>query len=125
MEILDYSNILERFCELSKLTSEEVKTYEPTVKSALAYFLRLLNKQPDSDEKPLCEYACGCKAFLEYTVLRAASEKTYSAQTGGIFAKVSEDEKVKSAERLYKNSLAALTPGLVKDDGFVFEFTGC
>lgn len=125
MEKIVYTEVLARFTELAKLTAEEAASYAPTVKSAQAYFCRLLSRDPTEEEKPLCEYACGCKAFFDYTVLRTASEKTFSSQTGGVFTRVSEDDNVKNAERLYKNALAALPEGLVRDDGFVFECTGC
>lgn len=123
MATTDYSNILTRFAELAKFTEEEAKTYEPTVKSAYSYFGRLLVREPEEGEVPLCEYACACKAFLDYTVLCAATAKTYSTQTGGIYARLSENDTVINAERLMKNAFASLPEGLIRDDGFVFECT--
>ena len=111
------------FAKLARLTPAEAEGYLPTVKSAAAYFGRLLIRDPEEDEAELCEYAAACKAFFDYTVLCAATAKTYSTQTGGIFAKVSEDKTVVNAERLLRNAYAALPGGLIRDDGFVFECT--
>ena len=114
-------NITARFCELSHLAPDEAASYSALISSAEACFIRLLNRDPEGDEIPLCEYAAACKAFYDYAVLIAASEKTYSSKTGGLFAKTSDSGTVKFAENLWQQSLAALPAGLITDGGFVFE----
>ena len=122
MDRLDLNNVTERFLKLARLTEEEGKNYQNTVCSAKAYFERLLKRDPaDGNERELCEYACACKAFFDYTVLKAATAKMYSTQSGGVYARLSEDETVVNAEALMNNSRAALPCGLIRDDGFVFE----
>ncbi len=121
---IDISEVTSVFAGLTHLTGSEASNYAPVIKSAKAYFERLfLRDIADSAEKELAEYACACKAFLEYTVLMAATPKTYSTQSGGIFAKVAENKSVVSAECLYRNACAALPRGLIRDDGFIFEGT--
>lgn len=122
MDRLDLEAVFKGFAALAKLTDEEAEAYRPTVKSAKAYFERLILRDFEPEgEKDLCEYACACKAFFDYTVFCAASIKSFSSQTGGIYTRVLGSETVKNAERLMRNSFAALPPGLIRDDGFVFE----
>ncbi len=123
MDRLNIENVSANFAALAHLTSEEAETYLPTVKSAVAYFGRLFLRDPTEDETPLAEYACGCKAFFDYTILCAATPRTFSSQSGSIFAKVSEDEAVNNAEKLMRSAMAALPEGLLRDDGFIFEGT--
>lgn len=124
MNKLDFENVMARFRNLSHLTEEEAKIYIPTVNSAKAYFERLLLRDPsDGEEQGLCEYACAAKAFFDYTILCAATAKVYSTQSGGIYARMSEDETVMNAEKLMNNAFAAVPSGLIRDDGFVFEST--
>ena len=121
MERLNQANITARFCELAHLTESEAETYAATVRAAMSYFDRLFKRDPEDAEKPLCEYACACKAFYDYTVLKAATSKTYSTQSGGIYARLSDDQTVINAENHWQNSLAALPEDLVRDCSFIFE----
>lgn len=121
MERLNSENITARFSELAHLTASEAETYSATISSATAYFDRLFKRDPVDAEKPLCEYACACKAFYDYTVLKAATSKTYSTQSGGIYARLSDDQTVINAENLWQNALAALPHDLVRDCSFIFE----
>lgn len=122
MDRLDITAVSRLFGILAQLTEEETSVYLPTVKSGMAYFDRLfLRDYADEAEKQLSEYACACKVFFDYTVLKAAIPKTYSTQSGGIFAKVSDDAAVKNAAALMRRAMAALPKGLISDDGFVFE----
>lgn len=121
MDRLDIESVTSEFAKLAQLSEDELSRYASTVSSAKAYFERILKREPSESEKELCTYACACKAFFNYTVLKAATFKMFSSSAGGVYARISEDETVKAAERLYKNSLAALPAGLVRDDGFVFE----
>ena len=121
MQRLDIGNVTSRFCELAHLTAAEAETYAATVSAAAAYFDRLFKRDPEEAEKPLCEYACACKAFYDYTVLKAATSKTYSTQSGGIYARLTDDKTVINAENLWQNSLAALPHDLVRDCSFIFE----
>ena len=121
MERLNQKNIISRFCELAHLTESEAETYSATVVAAMSYFGRLLMRDPDDSEEALCEYACACKAFYDYTVLKAATSKTYSTQSGGIYARLSDDQTVINAENLWQNALASLPEGLVRDCSFIFE----
>ncbi len=123
MERLDILKITEEFKKLSQLSEDELPRYNSVIASAKAYFERLLRREPLEEEAELCTYACACKAFFVYTVLRASEFKTFSSSTGGLYTRISEDTTVKFAERLYKNALAALPEGLVRDCGFVFEST--
>ena len=121
----DFENVSAIFQKLARLTDEEALAYKPTVAQAEAYFLRLLLRDPaDENEKSLCEYACACKAYLDYTILQAASQKADSTQIGGVAARVAGDKTVLNAERNMYDAFAALAPGLVRDDGFIFEGTG-
>lgn len=121
MERLNSENITARFCELAHLTVPEAETYLATISAAIFYFDRLFKRDPDETEKHICEYACACKAFYDYTVLKAATSKTYSTQSGGIYARLSDDQTVISAENLWQNALAALPHDLVRDSSFIFE----
>ena len=121
MQRLDIENVTSRFCKLAHLTAAEAETYAATVSAAAAYFDRLFKRDPEEAEKPLCEYACACKAFYDYTVLKAATSKTYSTQSGGIYARLTDDKTVINAENLWQNSLAALPHDLVRDCSFIFE----
>lgn len=121
MERLNQENITARFCELAHLTGSEAETYSATVYAAMSYFDRLFKRDPEDAEKPLCEYACACKAFYDYTVLKAATSKTYSTQSGGIYARLSDDQTVINAENLWQNALASLPCDLVRDCSFIFE----
>lgn len=121
MDTLDLSSVTQKFLGLSHLTEEEAQIYAPTVKSAKNYFERLLKRYPNESEKELCEYACACKAFFDYTILCAATAKTYSTQSGGVYARVAENEAVNNAEKLMRNAMSSLPCDLISDDGFVFE----
>ena len=121
MKRLDIEKVTARFCELAHLTNVEAEAYAATVFAAAAYFNRLLKRDPEGAEKSLCEYACACKAFYDYTVLKAATSKTYSTQSGGIYARLSDDKTVANAENLWQNALAALPSDLVRDCSFIFE----
>ena len=124
MNKIGLENVLARFKELAKLTDEEASAYTPTVKSAKAYFERLLLREPtEGDEVSLCEYACAAKAFFDYTVLIAAIPTTAAGLTGGVFTKISQNATVINAERVMKAAFSALPVGLIRDDGFVFECT--
>lgn len=114
-------NIKSRFCEITHLTESEAENYSYMILSAKAYFNRLLKREPTEEEIPICEYAAACKAFFDYATLCAASEKTYSTQTGGIFAKTALSDTVKNAEKLWHNALASLPEDLARDGCFMFE----
>ena len=121
MSALNFQNIMERFMELTGLTAEEAERYDATVSAAEKYFSRLLKRDPAGEETASCEYACACKAFYDYAALLAATQKTYSTQTGGIYARLSDDRTVINAENLWQNALAALPDDLIRDCSFVFE----
>ncbi len=122
MERLDIAAVTGYFGTLAQLTEEETAAYQPMVKSGIAYFDRLFKRDYSDDaEKQLSEYACACKVFFDFTVLKSASQKTYSTPTGGIYSRISDDVAVKSAEQLMRRAMAALPEGLISDDGFIFE----
>ena len=121
MERLNLENVTAHFRELAHLTETDAETYAATVFAAAAYFGRILKRDPEPCEMTLCEYACACKAFYDYTVLKAATSKTYSTQSGGIYARLSDDKTVINAENLWQNALAALPHDLVRDCSFIFE----
>ena len=122
MDRLDITSVTGHFRVLAQLTEEEAAVYLPTIKSEMAYFDRIFLRDPSGDaEKHLCEYAFACKAFFDYTILKAATSKTYSTQSGGIYARISDDVTVSNAEHLMRRAMAALPEGLISDDGFVFE----
>ncbi len=119
---LNLNSITETFKALADLTDQEVGRYIGMLQSAKGYFERLILREFKSDEElSLCEYACATKAYYDYTVFMAATSKTYSSQSGSVFAKVNDNESVKSAEILMYNALAAVPKGLVRDNGFMFE----
>lgn len=120
--MLDKDSVLEVFKTLANLTDEETERYTGLINSAAAYIERLLLRETASDEESeLLTYACATKAFFDYTVLVAATPKTYSTQSGSIFAKVSEDATVTNAQTLMYNALAALPVDLWRNNGFIFE----
>lgn len=121
MANLNLENITKRFCELTHLTPAEAENYGALISSSKSSFEKLLKSEPAEEAVPLCEYACGCAAFYDYTVLSAAEEKNYSSSSGGMSARKTSDFSVKSAEALYRLSLAALPDGLINDRGFSFE----
>lgn len=123
MSAISTEAVTAEFEKLTKLTKSEAENYAQTVGAAIAYFKRLLRREPEGDEVGLCEYAAACKAFFDYTVLCAATSKRFSTQTGGIFTRISEDRTVINAERLLRNAYATLPEGLIRDDGFIFEGT--
>lgn len=123
MSRLDITAVTERFKELTGLSEAECKRYEAAIKQAAAYFERLMLRDPVGDEAGLCEYSCACKAFFDYTVFCSASALGYSTPVGDVAAKISGDGSVAAAERLMRNSMSALPPGLIRDDGFIFEST--
>ncbi len=119
---LNLNSITEIFKSLANLTDEEISRYIGMIQSAKGYFERLVMRKFANDEElGLCEYACAAKAYYDYTVFMAATSKTYSSQSGSVFAKVSDNESVKSAEILMYNAIAAIPTGLVRDNGFMFE----
>lgn len=121
MKNMRFENIMQHFRNLSHLTDEDSEIYIPTVRSAEAYIVRLMLREPeDETEQSLCEYACAAKAFYDYTILCSATSKVYSTQTGGIYAKISEDVTVKNAEKLMTGAFAAVPEGILRDDGFIF-----
>lgn len=120
--MLDKDSVLETFKTLANLTDEEAERFAGLINSAVAYIERLLLRETaNDDESELLIYACAAKAFFDYTVLVAATPKTYSAQSGSIFAKVSEDATVTNAQTLMYNALAALPVDLWRNNGFIFE----
>ncbi len=121
MSEISVQNVTDRFRELTRLTPLEAEIYLPTILSAMRYFTRLLKRPPTEDELAPCEYAAACKANYDYAVLNCSRDKTFSTQTGSIFAKISSNETVISAENLWHQALASLPEGLVRDAGFVFE----
>lgn len=119
---LNLNSITDAFKTLSALTDEEVCRYMGLLQSAKGYFERLILRDfKNDDERVLCEFACATKAYYDYCVFMAATSKTYSTQTGSVFARVGDNESVKNAETLMYNALAALPVGLVRDNGFMFE----
>ncbi len=119
---LNLNSITDAFKTLSALTDEETDRYMGILQSAKGYFERLILRDFENDEeRTLCEFACAAKAYYDYIVFMAATSKTYSTQTGSVFARVGDNESVKNAETLMYNSLAALPLGLVRDNGFMFE----
>ncbi|MBQ8624177.1 MAG: hypothetical protein IJ424_07410 [Oscillospiraceae bacterium] len=121
---LNINAVTENFKTLSALTDDELDRYMGMIRSAQGYFERLLMRDFISDDEcHLCEHACAAKAYYDYTVFMAATSKTYSSQSGSVFAKVSDNRSVKNAETLMYNALAALPEGLVRDNGFMFERT--
>lgn len=120
MSQISLENVTSRFCELTHLDSTEAANYSAAVSAAAAYFTKLLLREPSEEEVSGCEYAVACKAFYDYTVIRAATEKTYSTSTGGIFSRASDQKTSESAHELYKQALASLPDGLVSDGGFAF-----
>lgn len=123
MERLELQAITQEFAKLAQLTEEELSRYASTVASAKAYFERILLRDPVGEEISLSVYACACRAFLNYAILKAATQRTFSSPTGGVYTKISDDETVSAAQRLYREAAAALPAGLVRDSEFVFERT--
>lgn len=121
MPNITYENIKTDFCKLSHLDPVEAENYSSLIKSAQESFKKLLLREPTEDEIPSCEYTAACKAFYSYTVLRAASEKTYSSTTGGMFRRSYDTETVSAAENLFRQAVSSLPNGLASDCGFVFE----
>lgn len=121
---LSLNTIADTFKTLADLTDDELNRYAGMVHSAKGYFERLILRDFETDEEyKLCQYACAAKAYYDYTVFMAASSKTYSSQSGSVFAKVSDNESVKNAQILMYNAIAAIPEGLIRDNGFIFERT--
>lgn len=119
--MLNIDSIEERFSEFSGLTLDEAARYTSLISSAKALFEKLLKRPPaEGEEKDLCEYACACRAFFDYTLLLAATENTYSTKTGSVYAK-NPSGTVVNAERLMKSASAALPRDLFEAGDFIFE----
>lgn len=120
--MLNKNSVLEAFRNMADLTDEEALQFIGLVNSAKAYMERLLIRETaDDGELELLTHACAAKTFFDYTVLLAATPKTYSTKSGSIFAKVSEDATVINAQTLMNNALAALPQDLWRNNGFIFE----
>lgn len=120
--MLNKNSVLEAFRLLADLTGEEAMKFLGLVNSAKAYIERLTLREPKNDEElELLTYACAAKTFFDYTVLCAATPKTYSTQSGSIFAKISEDATVSNAQTLMYNAFDTVPRDLLRNNGFIFE----
>lgn len=119
---LNHISILHSFAMLANLEEAEAEYYLPMAMSAQKYFERLLKRAiADEEELELLTDAAAKKAFYDYTVLIAASQKTFSTRTGSVFARLSDDTTVINAQQLYYQAMAILPRDLINDDGFIFE----
>lgn len=119
---MDIEKIVTLFCRLTTLLESSREQFIDIVNNAYTCVSQRLLKpaaQYTQEEIAKLEYAVGCIAFYDYTVVDLTRERRYLSKTGSFVAESENSPRIKAAALLKKGALDEIK-GLVADDGFLF-----
>jgi len=114
----DLTTVMELFGQLSGLSEDRVRTYR-SLCEASAKHIRQLSDGIDDSGGGKTAFAAAALAYYRYVLLSMTDGSAGSVKVGEISVQGGEN-RLRYAERLYREALAQLGSGLA-DEEFVFE----